>query len=113
MRLNKEEFVKYVRTYQDMLDRSIAVSNLMGISHDNWVVSDFAMKYYDFLHDMCELPINDKIGSDLDWWCFETDFGRVNNTEVVIEGKAGDKLHMWINTPEDLYDYIMQYVIEK
>ena len=51
MRLNKEEFVKYVRTYQDMLDRSIAVSNLMGISHDNWVVSDFAMKYYDFFHE--------------------------------------------------------------
>lgn len=100
MRLIKEEFCTYVENYKNMLERSNNICNMLGI-YDVWVGDEWLYNYYNFLSNMCELPANYNYETLLDWWCFETDFGRYNN-EIVL----GDEAYS-IKNAEELYDYIM------
>ena len=105
MKLTKAQFCKYVNKYKDMVDEEDQILKTLDCGIE-WVPSKWITEYYNLISDMCELREDPFIGTDLDWFCFVTDFGR--NEEM---RKVYDPHKEWpwdINSPEILYDYIMR-----
>ena len=95
MRLTKDEFVRAVATVDKMFQEERKMGNALGLGE--WKVLQFVGEYYDFLAEMCELPENKWYGTDLDYFCFELEFGRKWDTS----GACDD-----FRTAEGLYDFI-------
>lgn len=103
MRLTKEEFVYYVNEFEELNNINNACANALDIRGD-WVYDKLIMKYYDLLHNMCDFTEDDNdTESLLDWYCFETDFGKDDNA-VILEDDDTERV---IDTPEKLYELIM------
>ena len=101
MKLSKRQFCIAVRTYQSMQEEEREITTALGIVE--WNPSDWINDYYELLSDMCELEEDHNMGTILDWFVFETDFGRRKDyCKIYDEGKT------WtIDSPEVLYDYIV------
>ena len=95
MRLTKDEFVRAVATVDKMFQEENKMANALGVAE--WKTLQFVGEYYDFLAEMCELPENKWYGTDLDYFCFELEFGRKWDTS----GACDD-----FRTAEGLYDFI-------
>ena len=56
---------------------------------------------------MCELPENKYYGTDLDWFCYDTDFGKNDMTNrIAIKSEDGHYVDKYIiKSAEDLWDY--------
>ena len=103
MKLNKRQFCIAVDTYKSMLIEEQMIQNALDISPE-WKPGEWIANYYDLLKDLCELEEDPYIGTDLDWFCFETDFGRRKDYCKVFDHETG---RTWtIETPEILYDFI-------
>ena len=104
MKLSKKQFCTAVRVYQSMQEEEREITSALGIVE--WKPSDWINDYYEFLTEMCELEEDPRIGTDLDWFVYETDFGRRKDYCQVYEETSGKT---WIiETPEALYDYIVK-----
>ena len=75
MKLDKRQFCIAVDTYKTMLEEEHQMIDALDISPE-WKGADWIANYYDLLSDLCELEVDPYVGTDLDWFCFETDFGR-------------------------------------
>ena len=103
MKLSKRQFCIAVETYQSMLEEEHQMIEALDISPE-WKGADWIANYYDLLTDLCEMEVDPYVGTDLDWFCFETDFGRKKGHCKVYD-KHTDKT--WtIDSPEILYDFI-------
>ncbi len=101
MKLNKAQFCKYVDKYKEMLEQEDKVLDVLGVDCE-WVPSEWIINYYEILSDLCELPKDKNTGTLLDWFVFDTHFGKEHN---VILGNG----RRWvINSPEVLYDFIKE-----
>lgn len=101
MRLTKDEFVEAVNRYQKMLEQEDKVMTVLNMSPE-WIGSRWIDEYYNLLSKMCELERDKIFGTDLDWFCYETNFGRYKEfTKVDYDGQGWN-----ITSPEILYDFI-------
>lgn len=102
MRLTKEEFVKAVNKYKQILEEEHKIIEVIGV-YPEWTPGTWMDAYYELLSEMCELEENSIYGTDLDWFCWDTKFG--TNEEFT---KVYDGVTEWnITSPEILYDFIM------
>lgn len=102
MKLTKQQFVKYVNTYEEMLKESNKVASSLGVVE--WAPDRWISNYYKMLSDMCELYEDNMVGTILDWFCFETDFGANADMNMIYE--EGREWPWRIESAEILYDYI-------
>ena len=103
MKLTKSQFCTAINNYHSMLQEEEELMEALGIDPE-WKPNDWIQAYYDFLIEMCELDSNDYYGNDVDWFCFETDFGRRKDMCVMYDV---DTDRNWrVETPEILYDFI-------
>ena len=101
MRLTKDEFVTAVNKYQKMLEQENKVIKVLGMSPE-WIGSRWIDEYYNLLSKMCELEKDKVFGTDLDWFCYDTEFGKYKEFTKVDDG-----VNEWnITSPEILYDFI-------
>ena len=104
MRLTKEEFLFEMDLLKQMHEDESIIVDLLDVSPE-WIGGKWLWNYYSFINKMCELPINDLIGTDLDWFCWETQFGRRCN-EITVDTNDGDDYKVYtIETAEDLWYY--------
>ena len=103
MRLTKNEFISYLLSYRQMCEEEEKIVNALGIGFES-TFSNWISNYYSLIHDLCELKEGDE-GSTLDWWCFETDFGK---RDAVIET---DNEVFKIRSAAALYDYLVNVEI--
>lgn len=104
--ISKELFCEAVRELQRAWDYQEGLNDYFkdnGV--DGYVFqpdcSDVLIKV---LEEAMNLEINDQIGSDLSYFCYELDFGRkFKPGDVTENGKDVD-----FSTPESLYDYLMK-----
>lgn len=101
MKLNKRQFCTAVKNYQTMVEEEKQIVNALDIGPE-WKGSEWTDRYYELIEDLCELEEDEYMGTDLAWFCFETDFGRKEDyCKVYEDGKT------WrIASPEILYDFI-------
>ena len=103
MQLDKRQFCIAVNTYRDMRTEEQMIQNALGNSAE-WIPGEWINNYYELLSDVCDLEVDANYGTDLDWFCYETDFGRRKDYCKVYDQETG---RTWtIETPEILYDYI-------
>ena len=103
MKLDKRQFCIAVNTYRDMLTEEQMIQDALDISAE-WKPGEWIQNYYELLSDVCDLEVDANYGTDLDWFCYETDFGRRKDYCKVYNQETG---RTWtIETPEILYDYI-------
>lgn len=103
MKLSKHQFCVAVRTYQSMLEEDNELIDVLNVTPE-WKPSEWVNNYYELLTDLCELEVDEYIGTDLDWFCFETDFGKREDLYKIYDKETG---RTWrIENPEILYDYI-------
>jgi hypothetical protein len=103
MKLDKRQFCIAVETYQEMLEEEDKLINAFDISPE-WKPGHWIQNYYELLEELCELEVDDLYGSDLDWFCFETNFGQKEDMNKVYDTETG---RTWrIESPEILYDFI-------
>ena len=86
-----------------MLEEENQIVQTLDIS-PGWKGSEWIENYYDLLTELCELEEDPYIGTDLDWFCFETNFGNKDDYCTVIVFFAG--IIVPLKTPEILYDFI-------
>lgn len=103
MKLDKRQFCIAVDTFRDMLTEQEMIIDALDMSPE-WKPGEWISNYYDLLSDICDLDVDDNYGTDLDWFCFETDFGRRKDYCKVYDQETG---RTWtIETPDILYDFI-------
>jgi len=103
MKLSKAQFCIAVETFKEMMEEENDLINALDISPE-WKPGRWVNNYYELLEDLCELEVDDLYGTDLDWFCFETDFGQNKDMNKVYNTETG---RTWcIESPEILYDFI-------
>lgn len=102
MRMTKKQFCNAIETYQNMVEQYHEVAAVLNIGPET--VFDFWIdNYYILIQDLCELEENNLYGTDLDWFVFDTDYGRREDMNRIYL----DDGRVWtINSPEILYDFI-------
>ena len=85
-----------------MCEQEKKISDALNMGE--WVGTEWLENYYEFLLDLCELDEEDGYMNDLDWFIFETDFGRKKDYTAMYDTYTGKTWR--INSPEILYDYI-------
>lgn len=101
MKLSKAQFCKYIEEYKKMSEQNEMITDTLEISSE-WTPMNWIDSYYEMLSDLCELPEDKNTGTLLDWFIFDTHYGKENN---VILGNG----RRWvINSPEVLYDFIKE-----
>lgn len=108
MKLNKEQFIKHVNEYHEMLDKETQILNILG-GVAEWEPREWLNNYYDFLSEMCELEDSSN-GTILDWFCFETNFGE-DEPYILTEEPDGAIVEIVIDSAGVLYDYLVTYEI--
>lgn len=103
MKLTKKQFCTAVKNYQSMIEEEKQIANALDLGAE-WKCAEWIDSYYDLLTELSELSEDPDIGTDLDWFCFGTNFGQVKDYCKVFDVATG---RTWrITTPEILYDYI-------
>ena len=103
MKLDKRQFCIAVETYKEMLEEEEKLLDALDVAPE-WKPGEWINNYYELLEDLCELEVDDLYGTDLDWFCFETDFGQNKDMNKVYNTETG---RTWrIESPEILYDFI-------
>lgn len=102
MRLTKGEFCTAVDTYKSMLEEEREIVETLNIGE--WKPAWWIDSYYELLTDLCDLEANAFVGTDLDWFCFDANFGENKDCNKIYDTETG--LTWRIETPEILYDYI-------
>lgn len=105
MRLTKEEFCNAIDTYQEMYDQLKEIEDTLNIGPENRM-SKWIHSYLDLIEDLCDFKEENytkEFGTAVDYYCFETDFGR-NNLRVTNSKKEVVPL----KTSEDLWNLLME-----
>ena len=103
MKLTKEQFIEKVNLYEKMFNEETEICGILEVDW-NWRPSKWLDAYYTLLSDMCELE-DSPSGTALDWFCFETKFGKSSHNFATYETPTG-KVTMTIPSPEKLWDYL-------
>ena len=112
MRLTKEQFIKAVNTYEHMYTQESQIMDTLNVNPE-WVPSEWVGAYYDLLTEMCEFDDDWIDGTPLDWFCYDWEFGVGNKAygtlaAVYEKDKDGKEITRLLNTPDKLYDYIIE-----
>lgn len=107
MRLSKEQFCNYVNLYKQMLQEEDLIANVLGAQVE-WTPGTWINNFYKLLSDMCELDSDSLIGTKLDWFCYETNFGQDDTMNTVIILDSNGVKPIKVNSPEILYDLITE-----
>mgnify|MGYP007070187135 CR=1 FL=1 len=93
MRLTKDEFVKAVNTVEGLWRADTRIMDLLDVAPECDLFRA-TTEYYEFLRALCEEKENYAYGTELDYYCWELNFGECAPSD-------------YPSTPEELYDWIV------
>ena len=110
MRLTKEEFCIAVDKFEQMCKEEHDLLRALDIGAE-WKPGLWISAYYDFLSDMCDFAPEQETaeyGNDLDYYCFELDFGHKWKPDMIkIDGED-----IPCRNAEELWNLIMRGNVE-
>ena len=102
MRLNKEDFCFYVNKYKNFYKMFEELDSFLGSNVFETRLYEPMNILYTLINDLCDFSEQDnEVGTWLDYWVFECDFGKVRRP-IIYDNKT-----LFIETPEQLYDFII------
>lgn len=114
MLLSKEEFVKYIKILKSIYDY---YEYLYTVSHgsisilDNEDVSNVLQAYIEMLEKFMDVELYPTIGSDIQFFAYELDFGTADIAHEAIKLENGEIVD--VSSVEKLYDYLVRCDEEK
>lgn len=114
MLLSKEEFVKYIKILKSIYDY---YEYLYTVSHgsisilDNEDASNVLQAYIEMLEKFMDVELYPTIGSDIQFFAYELDFGTADNAHEAIRLENGEIID--VSSAEKLYDYLVRCKKEK
>ena len=108
--LSKENFVNAIQGIEQWYDNTNKLYDEFGID-----VIDMKIPHLDeVIHMMLNEIFDDYENDWIGWWCYDTEFGRIEDNAVVYEeGEDGTEEEIRIKTAEDLYDFLIKLDKEK
>lgn len=110
MKLSKHEFCTAVNTFREMLDQENKYCDMLNVNPE-WGPGEWINNYYELLSALCDLEVDIYSGTVLDWFCFDTKFGTDKSMNKIYDTK--NDRYWRIESPETLYDYIMEVELEE
>lgn len=106
MKLTKEQFIYYVKALDKMYQEEEVMTDALGIS--DWKPVTWIDWFSSFLGEMCELPVEEHTSETLlDWFCFETNFGRNENINYIqYDDLASGLCRVRITSVEDFAKFL-------
>lgn len=110
--LTKKEFVSVMKTleksdkFYDAIDK---VCREFGVG-DMSAYVDMVGEIDSALIDVLENMFDDQCDT-IGWWMYECDYGKNEKCPAEMwwrDNQTGEKMHMIINTPEELYDFLVE-----
>ena len=114
MQLLNEEFVKYIKILKSIYDYyEYLYTALHGSINilDNEDVSNVLQAYIEMLEKLMDAELYPTIGSDIQFFIYELDFGTADNAHEAIKLENGEIVD--VSSVEKLYDYLVRYDEEK
>lgn len=108
--LTKNEFVKAINAIKDIdekLDNNIKDKDLR-LSFCEYSLQDAMIE---LLESAMGIPVDDNYGSTISWWIYENDFGK-NHWSIIEKDENDNETEIYLDTPEELYDYCVDTSIE-
>ena len=88
-----------------MLEEENQIQKALDIAPE-WVGATWVENYYELLSELCELEEDPYLGTELDWFCYETEFGQKEDYYKIFDHETN---RTWrITSPDILYDFIMR-----
>lgn len=107
--LTKKEFVHVIETMKEtdaFYDDFYNVISKYGLG---------GMDSFENMHCKMSSVLNDVLTSMfsddehyLDWWMWDCDYGKDHADVDWVDEKTGEKMHVNLNTPEKLYDFLVE-----
>ena len=108
--IKKELFVETINFIKDRNDMMLKMNKLFT---EEFIDSNF-YPYFKYDSMLIKLLANSfdydeiTIGEYIDWFCWEKDFGRIEELGDIIVKENGVEKEIPINTPEQLYDFLFE-----
>lgn len=99
MPISKDLFVKIIKLIQEQHSTNVTVSDALELVCDSRVVFGANNKFYEALMLLLKTLCND-IHNYIEWWLYD-------NVEKVIYSTETKTILWELDTPEDLYDFIL------
>lgn len=99
---SKDKFVFVINSLQQVSDMLNELYGKYGID-----LIDCNLDQSNNIVNLLEYIFEDEEASWIDWWCWETDFGRDYPSCVVYENIEGKEITKEIDTVEKLYDFLV------
>lgn len=110
MKLTKEEFVKYIKTLLEFEDKETQLDIKFGLSIGG-VTDNIISAYRELLEKNMNDQYNGVTGTIISWWLYETNVQNDFGVDPEIYDLNGE-LVCRLDTPEELYDYLIQRYAE-
>ena len=94
--MTREDFVEMMNEYDRLCKQEVQISDSLGISE--WWGLEVLDSYYQLMSKTLDLPYNEKIGTDLDYYVFEC----YSSDKPWVIGP------LVIDSYEKLWDYIIE-----
>lgn len=109
--ISKADFCKYINLIKKMDEKEDKLTDAFRELDENADVvmiglySSERFAIMDILNTVMDAPIDELIGSDIEYFCWELDYGE-RYTEGAVTDADGNDIDM--GTPEALYDYLVE-----
>ena len=105
MKLSKHQFCTYLDELYYMWNEEKHIADSLEVVE--WAPGRWINTFYEFFIDMCEVEDDPICGDIISWFIFEADWGTDRNMNKIY---ITEEDRTWnIESPEILYDYIMEY----
>lgn len=118
--ISKDQFCKYIDVLKKMDDKENLLTNTFQEIDENGegevnliaLYSNERDTIIELLNTAMEAPIDIHIGSDIEYFCYDLNFGKeYKNRQDWIQDENGHIIDL--STPEKLYDYLVQGYFER
>ncbi len=108
-----------------MFSKELFIEIMNALQQENDVVSELYETYNIDLIDcswrqsdyyvvkLLQYIFNDEHNDWIDWWCWETDFGRDTTLNSCYKTFEGEEIEEKIDTAEKLYNFLISNIKEK
>lgn len=106
MKLTKEEFIKYINILLEFEDKETQLDRNFGLNIGE-LTDDIVSAYRELLEKNMGDQYNKITGTTISWWLYETNVRNGFGMDPEIYDLNGE-LVCRLDTPEELYDYLIQ-----
>ena len=105
--MNKRKFVKSMNILKAYTDWEHKLYELGVNFWEQDEVSNLVTNYLELLAEICHCDATDEYGTDIDYFIYETDWGKDADEYSITEtDEDGNEVEIKLNTVEDLWDYL-------